>query len=234
MTPPPPLLEVRDVHVRLGAVRALDGVSLEVHAGERVGLIGPNGAGKSTLLDVLIGRRAPDAGTVLLDGQDITADVPRERARRGVGIVLQGGRVIDHLSVTEHLRLAALSHREARDAMVDDDLDDTIAAAMAGAGIARDQLAAALSHPQRQLLDLLMVLRSRPRLLMLDEPTSGMDREGRDRTASILRDVQAGRPMLATLIVEHDEEFLAANTDRVIRVRDGRVIAEAQEVEDVR
>jgi energy-coupling factor transporter ATP-binding protein EcfA2 len=69
---------------------------------------------------------------------------------------------------------------------------------------------------------------------MLDEPTSGMDREGRDRTASILRAVHAGRPSLATLIVEHDEDFLAAVTDRVIRVRDGRVIASGQEVKDVR
>lgn len=234
MTSAQPLLEVLDVRVLLGAVRALDGVRMEVRAGERVGLIGPNGAGKSTLLDVLIGRRAPDTGTIRLDGRDITGDVPRVRARRGLGIVLQGGRVVDHLSVAEHLHLAGLSHGQHRDVATDDGLDDTIAAAMAGAKIAVDDLAAELSHPQRQFLDLLMVLRTRPRLLMLDEPTSGMDREGRDRTASILRAVHAGRPSLATLIVEHDEEFLAAVTDRVIRVRDGRVIASGQEVKDVR
>lgn len=234
MTPAQPLLEVRDVHVVLGAVRALDGVGLEVRAGERVGLIGPNGAGKSTLLDVLIGRRAPDAGTVLLDGQDITRDVPRVRARRGVGIVMQGGRVIDHLSVAEHLHLARLSRSQQGDAVTDDGLDETITAAMAGASIAADQLASDLSHPQRQLLDLLMVLGSRPRLLLLDEPTSGMDRAGRDRTASILRAAHVARPMLATLIVEHDEEFLTAITDRIIRIRDGRIIASAQEPTDVR
>jgi branched-chain amino acid transport system ATP-binding protein len=234
MTSAQPFLEVRDVHVLLGAVRALDGVSLEVRAGERVGLTGPNGAGKSTLLDVLIGRRTPDAGTVRLDAQDITGDVPRVRARRGVGIVLQGGRVIAHLTVAEHLRLAGLSPRRHGDRVADDGLHDTIAEGMAGAGLVADRLAADLSHPQRQSLELLMVLRSRPRLLLLDEPTSGMDREGRERTVSLLRAVHIGCPMLATLIVEHDEEFLAAITDRVIRIRDGRVTASDQGVKDVR
>jgi urea transport system ATP-binding protein len=234
MTSPQPLLEVRDVRVLLGSLRALDGVSLEIHAGDRVGLVGPNGAGKSTLLDVMIGRRTPDEGSILLDGDDITRWAPRERARRGFGIVLQGGRVIDHLRVAEHLRLAALTDGPQSDVTGEDALDDTIAAAMAFAGLAPDHVAASLTHPQRQWLDLLMVLRTRPRLLMLDEPTAGMDREGRDRTADILLAVHDARPTLASLIVEHDEEFLATVTDRVIRIRDGRVLASDQEGQDAR
>jgi len=232
MSVPAPLLEVVDVRLVLGAVRALDGINLQVDVGEHVGLVGPNGAGKSTLLDVLIGRRTPNSGAVMLDGEDLTRLVPRQRARRGIGIVLQGGRVIEHLTVGDHLRLATLTRRSQRLEAEEAPVDDLIAASMGTAGLAHHLRADELSRPQRQWLDLLMVLGTAPRLLLIDEPTSGMDQEGRESTADMLRSVREQRPTLASIVVEHDSDFIATVTDRVVRIQDGRVITQAPEVED--
>lgn len=221
-----PLLTVRGVAVDLGSIRALDGFDLEVCVGERVGLVGPNGAGKSTLLDVLIGRTSPDAGAILFDGRDISGLVSRERVRLGIGIVLQGGRVLEHLTVGEHLALAqdAARRRPGRSGR-GLPTSASVREVLALSDLEPGAIAAELSHAQRQWLGLMTALMTGPRLLLLDEPTSGMGHARRARTVSLLQRIHAAVPYVSMLIVEHDRGVIDAVTDRVVEMRDGRQVA---------
>lgn len=225
MTAEAQVLAARGVTVRFSGSVALDDVDLELDRGEVVGLAGPNGAGKSTLLDVLVGRRTPSSGRVLLDGRDVTRSTPRERAALGVGMVVQGGRVLGHLDVSAHLALGRLAaERVGRAAQADgSDGVEVVTAALAAEGVLGAMLAGGLAHGSQQWLELAMVLATRPRVLLLDEPTSGMDRGGRRRTAALLRDLHAADPMLTTVIVEHDATFIAEVADRVVVLAAGRI-----------
>ena len=220
------VLAAERIRVHFGGLTALDGVDLGVAAGEIVGLVGPNGAGKSTLLDVLVGRRRPKSGRVRLDGEDVTDLTPGRRARRGIGIVLQGGRVLGHLTVHEHLALAALSPRAGRGVGI-------VVETLRADGIDLDVPAEHLPHGAQQWLELATVLATGPRILLLDEPTSGMDASGRSRTAELLRSLHAAEPDLAAVVVEHDPTFIRQVAARVVVLSAGRVLAEGtpEEVE---
>jgi len=219
------LLEARGVTVRFGGLIALDEVDLAVMPGEVVGLIGPNGAGKSTLLDVLVGRRTPSSGRVVLDGQDVTSLLPRERAARGVGIVLQGGHVLEHLDVAAHLELGRLAAARAGRSQRTSahEAEAFLQHALTSEGIAASVPAGELPHGLQQWLELVTVLATSPRVLLLDEPTSGMDRPGRTRTAALLRAVHTADPSLATVIVEHDPDFIRDVAARVVALAAGRI-----------
>lgn len=227
------LLAAEGLRVRFGGLVALDGVDVAVRAGEIVGLVGPNGAGKSTLLDVLVGRRTPTAGAVLLEGRDVTHLTPRERAAQGIGIVTQGGRVLGHLDVAAHLALGRLAAERAQRPHTGARALDLLTEALCAAAVTPWMLARDLAHGAQQSLELATVLATRPRVLLLDEPTSGMDRDGRTRTATLLRSLHAADPALASVVVEHDPAFIRDVADRVVVLSAGNVIAEGtpQEVE---
>jgi len=223
------LLRALGVSVRFGGLAALDAVDMAVRPGEVVGLVGPNGAGKSTLLDVLAGRRTPSDGRVLFDGCDVTMLTSRQRAASGIGIVLQGGRVLEHLDVAAHLELGRLAaRRTGRAGSAASDVSphsaEVVLAALAAEGVTSGMLACDLPHAARQWLELAMVLMTRPRVLLLDEPTSGMDRVGRARTAELLRSLHVADPTLATVIVEHDPTFIRDVVDRTVVLSAGRVV----------
>ena len=219
--PTPPLLAAQGVRVDIAGRRILADVSLHVHVGELVGVMGANGAGKSTLLDVLAGRRVPGAGVVQLLGDDVTRLGPRLRAQRGLCLVPQGGRVLEHLSVAEHLRLGALAagHDEG-DAtselvtLLTQELDPQTPVAD-------------LAHAARLDLELATVIATQPHVILLDEPSAGLDQDERRRTARHLRTIHAAIPRLGMLVVEHDEEFLRGIVDRTLLVVDGRITATA-------
>lgn len=209
-------VSVTDVHVTIDGRRVLEGVYLHVARGEIVGLMGPNGSGKSTLVDVIAGRRRPHRGIVRICGEDVARLSSRERALRGLGVVVQGGRVLSHLSVADHLRLGALASGRERSA------PDALLRGLT-AGLAHAQRTGALDRASRLRLELATVIATAPRLLLLDEPTAGLDRVER---AQFVRDMEAIRiafPDMGVLIVEHDGAFLAEFASRVIRLEDGMI-----------
>ncbi|MEV7277408.1 ABC transporter ATP-binding protein [Streptomyces sp. NPDC093111] len=216
------LLDARGIGVRFGGVRALDDVDISVRSGEVCGLIGPNGAGKTTLFDVLSGIRRPDRGRVLLDGTDVSRRSPVWRARHGVRRTFQRQQLFGQLTVTDNLvvaqewRRGPVAARRARAARV---LRSCGLDALAGA------YAGALPVGQARMVELARALADPPRLLLLDEPASGMSAEERGQLAAVVR-YMADEEGCAVLLVEHHVSFVMELCARVVVLDLGRVLAE--------
>jgi branched-chain amino acid transport system ATP-binding protein len=222
-----PILAASSVQKRYGPVTALADAGIEVEAGQIHGLIGPNGSGKSTLMHVIAGRTLPDAGSVVLDGRDITAERPSERARLGLSIKFQLARVYREQTVQENLLLAlqvstslaglVLSRSRARlQPAVDRMLEDF------GLAAVRKRPAGELSHGEQQWLEIAMAMATEPKVLLLDEPTGGMSRQERSRTGELIR---AAAESAAVVIVEHDLDFIRELCDRITVLHQGRRVA---------
>ncbi len=166
----PPILSVKGVETFYGAIQALHGVDLEVAKGEIVALIGANGAGKSTLLMTICGNPRARAGTIRLDGEDITAMPTHEIIRRGVAQVPEGRRIFPRMSVLENLQMGATLAAPAHFA---GDLE-RVFAMFPRLAERRDQRGGTLSGGEQQMLAIGRALMSRPRLLLLDEPSLGL------------------------------------------------------------
>ena len=166
----PPILSVKGVETIYGAIQALHGVDLEVAKGEIVALIGANGAGKSTLLMTICGNPRARAGTIRLDGEDITAMPTHEIIRRGVAQVPEGRRIFPRMSVLENLQMGATLAAPAHFA---GDLE-RVFAMFPRLAERRDQRGGTLSGGEQQMLAIGRALMSRPRLLLLDEPSLGL------------------------------------------------------------
>lgn len=192
-------MECRDIHVQFGAFTALSGVCLDVLPGEVHVLVGPNGAGKTTLANVVTGHTRQSSGTVLFDGSVLTGPTWR-RARRGIGRKFQVPRVFPRLDRAGNLTVAG-------------------GAPVTAAG--DDTWARHLSHGERQRLELEMVTRRSPRLIVLDEPTAGMPPGDRralaDRIAHRDDDV-------SYLVVEHDLDFVKSIASRVSFLMGGQLV----------
>ena len=221
---PVPVLEVAGLEKRFAGFVAVDGVSLTVAPGEIVGLIGANGAGKTTLLHTVYGRHRADSGSVRLLGRDVTTLPPRERARLGMGLVFQSTSVFPSLSVEENLRLGAMPKRGRPSLGQRDAIERTLATIdlVAERATAADDLA----HGQQQWLEIGMALLAEPTLLFLDEPTSGMTRAESRRTAELIRALRVEHPGRSVIVVEHNIEFIATISDRVVVMHRGTVIAD--------
>ena len=221
------ILEATDVVKRFGPVTALSGAGLEVEPATIHGLIGPNGSGKSTLLHVVAGRTLPDRGRVLLDGADITKARPAARAQAGLSIKFQLARVYHEQTVAENLLLAlqvresipslVLSRSRRRHApRVRALLDDF------GLAAVRDRRAGELAHGEQQWLEIAMAMATEPKVLLLDEPTGGMNRHERLRTGELIRQAAA---TCAAVIVEHDLDFIRDLCDRITVLHQGTRVA---------
>lgn len=222
------LLEVTALTKRYGQLRALDGVDLTVRAGTFHGLIGPNGSGKSTLLKAIAGSHAPTSGTIRFDGADITAVPPFERARAGLSLKFQITSVLPELSVYDNV-LLALQSRQGLPSLLSSRtrciLDGEVMIALDRFRLAgrADDLAGELSHGQQQWLEIALALASRPKLLLLDEPTGGMSSEERRLTGELLRPI---RSECTLVIVEHDIDFIKNLCDCLTVLDQGRVLDE--------
>ena len=203
---------------RFGAVTAVDGISLAIRPGEVVALLGPNGAGKTTTIDMLLGLSRPDSGRVGVYGR-----APHDAVAEGrVSAVLQSGGLLKDYTVEETVRLTAVLFGKGR-AEVDASL------ARAGLTEVRGRLVGKCSGGQQQRLRFAMALLPAPDLLILDEPTTGMDVSGRhDFWSAIRADARAGRTVI---FATHYLEEADAYADRIVFVRRGRVVADGTAAE---
>jgi branched-chain amino acid transport system ATP-binding protein len=226
------LLSVAGLVKRFGGVVATRDVSFEVQPGELVGIIGPNGAGKSTLFDLITGFTRPDAGEVRLDGRPITRLRPDEISRLGVVRTFQKLRPFAEMTALENVMVGAF--QRTRDVAA---ARDAAERALASVGLA-DRAAAharGLSTGQRKRLELARALATRPRLLLLDEVTGGVDQATVPGLIRLVRDLHASG--LALLVIEHNMRVIMDLSQRVVALQLGEVIADgppARIVQDAR
>ncbi len=222
-------LELRDIHHDFSGLQVLTGIDLEIREGERHAIIGPNGAGKSTLFNIITGRYAPRRGLVLYRGRDITGAAPHTIARLGVGRSFQIINTFPRLSVFQNVRSAVLSRRHMRlnpwsllerQSDVTREADEVLA--MVGLGDRRDVSANALSYGEQRELEIALTVATRPELVMLDEPTAGLNSEDTRRAVALIRRVTEGRTLV---MVEHDMEVVFDLADRISVIYYGRVLA---------
>ncbi len=222
-------LELRDIHHDFSGLQVLTGIDLEVREGERHAVIGPNGAGKSTLFNIITGRYAPRSGHVLYRGRDITGAAPHRIARLGVGRSFQIINTFPRLTVFQNVRSAVLSRRHMRldawslldrQADVSREAEETLG--MVGLLNRRDVPASELSYGDQRELEIALTVATRPDLVMLDEPTAGLNSEDTRRAVALIRQVTEGRTLV---MVEHDMEVVFNLADRISVIYYGRVLA---------
>ncbi len=214
------LLKVEGLTKRFGGVTANDGISFELRAGEILGVIGPNGAGKSTLFDLLTGFQRPDAGTVLLDGRDVTGMRPDRISRKGVGRTFQKLKPFPDLTLLENVMVGALARtariHEARDRALE-------AIAFVDLLEKRHSFARELSTGQRKRLELARALATQPRLLLTDEVTGGVDQK---TIPGLIDLVLALRERNITILtIEHNMRVMMEVSDRILALQFGKRIA---------
>jgi branched-chain amino acid transport system ATP-binding protein len=225
----PPLLDVRGLEKRFGALVATDRVDLQVQRGEVHALIGPNGAGKTTLVAQLGGQLASDRGRIVFDGVDITSLAPHQRARRGLVRSFQITRLFKSASVLDNVALAVQavsgsSFRASRPMRADATEFERAREVLADIGLAAKATHAIdqLSHGERRALEVGMALATRPLLMLLDEPMAGM---GADESARMERLIDVVRATSTVLLIEHDVDAVFRLADRVSVLVGGRLIA---------
>jgi branched-chain amino acid transport system ATP-binding protein len=197
-----PLLQVAEAEVRFGGVHALRGVDLTVDAGTVTGLIGPNGAGKTTMFNAICGLQSLNEGRITFDGQDMSALRPHKRARLGIARTFQRLEVFGSLSVRENVLAAAeIRRRWSRDRSDAAGNADSVLALVGLSGLAT-RPADTLPTGQARLLELARALATRPRLLLLDEPSSGLDDAESEQLGDLLCQLAEGG--MGVLLVEHD------------------------------
>lgn len=223
------LLDIRGITKRFGALTACDAVSLTLRRGEIHALIGPNGAGKTTLIAQIAGSLRPDAGSVWLDGRNVTALDPAARARAGLARTFQISSLAMEMTVLQNATLGALGARGRvmrffRDVMCDDGLRRVAGAALERVGLleAAAHLVADLSHGQRRQLEVAVALTQAPKAFLMDEPMAGLGAEGSAEMTRFLGGLRQHAPIL---LVEHDMDAVFALADRVSVLVYGRVIA---------
>lgn len=215
------LLQVRGLTRAFGGVLAVDGVDLEIGAGEVACIIGPNGAGKSTLLNMLCGVLQPSQGDILFDGRSTVGLKKALVAKRGIARKFQVPSVFETLTVAENLEIAAAGPAARASQCVRPDLDELLG--RVELRLVKDRLAGELAHGQKQWLEIGMALATAPKLLLLDEPTAGMTPEETANTARLIRGLGGD---LAVLAIEHDIQFVRDLASRTIAMHHGKVIAE--------
>jgi branched-chain amino acid transport system ATP-binding protein len=231
-----PLLVARNINKAYGHFVALAGVDMTLRRGERRALIGPNGAGKTTFISVIGGQQAGGSGgAVLFDGRDISGATPQAIARMGIGRTFQISRTFRKLTVLENMLVAllgtgggALALGERRLAA----LREPALAMLAEVGLLplADEVAEAISHGDRKRLEFGMVLATRPRLLLLDEPTAGMGLAERGALMEMMVHHVAERD-ITLLFVEHDIDIVFRFADVITVMARGRMFAEGTPAE---
>ena len=228
-----PVLSVHGLEKRFGAVVAADALSLDIAAGQRVSLIGANGAGKTTFVNLVTGYLRPDAGSIVLAGIDIARHSPRNVARLGISRSFQIPQLFIDLTAAENLAVAisgarahTLSFHSPAEAQGRREKALELLKRFGLTEVA-DRPISELAGGVRKLVDIAMALVRRPKLLLLDEPTSGVSAE--EKYATMDRVIHAVAPDAATIVfVEHDMEIVSRYADRVVAFYQGRILADGE------
>ncbi|MEX2393498.1 MAG: ABC transporter ATP-binding protein [Actinomycetota bacterium] len=221
-----PLLEIEDVNVTFGGHRALIDVELDAEAGQVTGLIGPNGAGKTTCFNVLSGLQPPDRGHVRFDGTEISGVPAFKRGRLGMARTFQRIEVFGSLTVFENVLVAAEIRRRWARGTDHGDAKQEANGIVDRVGLRKvaDQRVDSIPTGHARLTELARGLATRPRLILLDEPSSGLDDDESDAFGQLLIDL-AKTDSIAILLVEHDIDLVMQVCDRIHVLEFGRVIA---------
>jgi urea ABC transporter ATP-binding protein UrtD len=222
------MLRVRDLGIRFGGFWGVEKVDLDVEPGEIRGVIGPNGSGKSTLFNLIVGRYSPTRGDIFFEDKSIKRLSAEQRARRGITIKFQITNVFEELTTRQNLTLGLVGPKPLRVAhgnVGGDKFEEEVAGLLDLVGLAdkADMPAAALAHGEKQWLEIGMAFATRPRLLLLDEPTSGMGREETARTAALIKKLRGDRTIL---VIEHDMEFVKSVSERITVLYRGNILTE--------
>ncbi|OWW20184.1 ABC transporter ATP-binding protein [Noviherbaspirillum denitrificans] len=225
-----PVLQVSELQKAYGAIQAVGGVSFEVMPGEIFGVIGPNGSGKTTMFNSVLGQIKADAGSVRLNGQDITGLDPRELNQRGVGRTFQTLQVFGKMSVRDNLIVAAQEHEgtmfgrlfqpgdsglgDKADAMIDQFRLRHVAHKPAGS----------LSYGQQKLVDIAMAFMSDPDLVLLDEPCAGVNPSLVGGIFDLLKELNKTRKG-SFVVIEHNMDFVMDLCHRIMVMVEGKVMA---------
>ena len=218
-----PLLSAESVTVRFGGLAALNDASLAVEAGKVTGLVGPNGAGKTTCFNVITGLQPPTSGRIVFDDRDVTSKSPTRRARMGIARTFQKLEAFGTLSAYDNVLVAAEMRRAWDKSGFDpkkvaDDLVERV-----GIGSVRDYIVSTLPTGTARLVELARALALDPRVLLLDEPSSGLNEDETGEMASLLSEFVADG--LGILLVEHDMSFVMGTCSYIYVLDFGHVIA---------
>jgi len=232
----PGLLEADNISISFGGIKAVDGVTFSVAEGEIFAIVGPNGAGKSTIFNLISRIYEPTGGRLSFQGQDITSVAPHTIARRGIARTFQNIELFEHATVLDNLligrhcrakpnifsetlftrgvRQQELHHREAVEEVIDFlDLANY-----------RDQRISGLPYGVRKVVELARALCARPKLLLLDEPASGLNTEETEEVAFCIDDFQNDLG-ITEIMIEHDMSLVSAVSNRVLALNNGRTLA---------
>ena len=222
-------LELHDVHKSFGSTKIINGVSLEVRAGERHAIIGPNGAGKSTLYNLVSGRFPVSSGKIVLYGEEITGLKPYEINRKGLSRSFQVTNIFHNMSVYENIRCAVLWPAGYRYSFWNrvgglKDVQRRAEETMERIGLARrrDVLAGVLTYAEQRALEIGITIAGGASVVLLDEPTAGMSRSETAHAVQLIRDVTVGKTLI---MVEHDMGVIFDLADRISVLVYGEIIA---------
>jgi branched-chain amino acid transport system ATP-binding protein len=226
------LLEVRNVTKAFGSNTAVDDVTLTIQRGEFLGLIGSNGAGKTTLVNLISGFFPADRGALVFDGRDITRQSINERIRAGIARSFQLVNLFDQLTVLDNVALTIFSRQgKTRRLWTLSDRDGAVrdeAMAVLGQFAMESKapmLAGGISQGERKLLDVAVAYALRPKLLFLDEPTSGVSTREKAPIMDIITAVVRGQGITA-VVIEHDMDIVFRYSDRIVAMHQGAILAD--------
>ena len=224
------LLKVTGLGKNFGGVKAVDGVSFELSAGELLALIGPNGAGKSTTFNMINGQLRADAGSIELDGRSLVGCKPREIWRMGVGRTFQIAETFSSFSAVENVQMALLSadgllFRPWRRAAAHKRAEAIELLDQVGMAAQADRPCSVLAYGDVKRVELAIAMANRPKLLLMDEPTAGMAPKERNELMALTKRLVVERNM-AVLFTEHSMDVVFAYADRMIVLARGRLIAQ--------
>jgi branched-chain amino acid transport system ATP-binding protein len=214
-------LEIRDLQVYYGMIQAIKGISLDVNQGEVIALIGANGAGKTTTLHTITGLLKPKAGTITFDGVDIAKIAPHKIVSMGMAHVPEGRRVFAELTVLQNLRLGAYTRSDK------DEIEESLANVykrFPRLEERKNQMAGTLSGGEQQMLAMGRALMSKPKIILMDEPSMGLSPIFVNEIFSIIQDVSADG--VTVLLVEQNAKKALAIADRAYVLETGKIVLE--------
>jgi branched-chain amino acid transport system ATP-binding protein len=225
-----PLLQVRGLTRSFGGVRAVDDVSFDLGRGELLALIGPNGAGKSTCFNMINGQLRPDAGQVLLDGENIIGRKPRDIWRLGVGRTFQIAATFHSMTVIENVQMALISHAKrifhaGTPAAAHFREEAYALLAQVGMETHADRASSVLAYGDVKRVELAIAFANKPKLMLMDEPTAGMAPRERNELMALTKRLVTTND-IGVLFTEHSMDVVFAYADRMIVLARGKLIAE--------